>query len=517
MAWAFSVFVELEPFISHSEVKAFFSEQQSLRGVNFYYQGEPSNNIHCHLYLKACLSDEVLAFEPRMRQVIQSFSEDCVRVALFCDELNEALCNHDELDVRLVPGLDKNLLFPLLMKEVIRAKEYFQTRGELAQATEIALLSMTASSHLGEVIDFLKSSFCSQDYNSLAVELMETLSALGVSGTLEIVDEDDGRSELFGGERGIADQSWLKHRNWEKRIQVYEGKLILNYKMISMLVDDLPLHNEEELGRLRDALAILIEGVFARVQWLKAEEKAKAAQVAKNQFLATMSHELRTPLNSILGFAKLLNRRVEGDAFNKRDISSLKSISDNAVQLTEMVEAILDLSALFSGNLNVSTQRLDVAGLLKATLDKHQTAANNKQLEFSVSSPESLLAEVDVVRFTQVVNSLLSNAVKFTEKGSVYFGLSAETISDVDCVKLIVRDTGIGIPDSEHKKVFQFFTQADQSTKRYYSGAGMGLAMAAELVKMHHGDIKMRSEVGVGSEFEVLIPRYAKKSEKKVA
>jgi signal transduction histidine kinase len=224
----------------------------------------------------------------------------------------------------------------------------------------------------------------------------------------------------------------------------------------------------------------------------------------KSQFLATISHELRTPMNAIIGFSQLLlrQRRYLSDS-SQEDM--LQRILSNGRNLLSLINNILDLSNLEAGCLALNPERLDLALLIRATVEELQPQADQKGLTLQVQSElQTLTVSNDRDRLHQILITLISNAIKFTESGGVRVNLE-QLPSDRICVT--IQDTGIGISESDLTHIFERFRQADQSQSRRYSGAGLGLAIADWLVRIMEGDISVESSPGRGSTFRVELPR----------
>ena len=229
---------------------------------------------------------------------------------------------------------------------------------------------------------------------------------------------------------------------------------------------------------------------------------AEAANRMKDEFLATLSHELRTPLNAIVGWAQIL-RSGKVDAEDLEE--GLAAIERNAQVQSQLVEDLLDISRISSGNLRLDVQRLKITEVIEAALAAVMPAANAKGIRIH-KVLDSLAGPVtgDFARLQQVVWNLLSNAVKFTPKGGQVQVLLERVNSHVE---VSVIDTGMGIRPEFLPHVFDRFRQADASTTRRHGGLGLGLAIAKQLVEMHGGSIRAKSPgEGQGATFTVTLP-----------
>ena len=233
-----------------------------------------------------------------------------------------------------------------------------------------------------------------------------------------------------------------------------------------------------------------------------AKAEAEAANRMKDDFLATLSHELRTPLNAIVGWAKIL-RSGKVDAEDVEE--GLSAIDRNSHAQSQIIEDLLDISRIVSGNLRLDVQRLTLTDILDAALASVLPAANAKEIRIH-KVLDSLVGTVtgDPARLQQVVWNLLANAVKFTPKGGTVQVLLERVNSHVE---ISVIDSGIGIKPEFLPHVFDRFRQADGSTTRLHAGLGLGLAIAKHLVEMHGGSIRAKSPgEGQGATFTLMLP-----------
>ena len=255
----------------------------------------------------------------------------------------------------------------------------------------------------------------------------------------------------------------------------------------------------EELRRQLDTLR------HTQAELLLAKQAAEAAMMAKGEFLATMSHEIRTPLNGVLPLLELvLSTPLAPD---QRDYLSTAHAS--ARELLRIVDAILDYSKLDAERLELETTGLNLRELVGGVAQLMQRNAEAKGLRLTVTiDPQVRLAvRGDPVRLRQVLTNLVSNAIKFTERGGVHIQVSkrAETREHHEIV-FAVRDTGIGIAPGVTAKLFRPFSQADASTTRVFGGTGLGLAICKRLVDLMGGHIGVKSEPGKGSLFWFSVP-----------
>lgn len=231
----------------------------------------------------------------------------------------------------------------------------------------------------------------------------------------------------------------------------------------------------------------------------------KKANMAKDRFLANMSHELRTPLNAIIGFTGTLLMRLPGP-LTKEQEKQLKNISVSAKHLLLLINDILDLAKIESGKVEVNLQSVSCKSVLKDISDTLGHIANGKGLEFICEFPDSdINVYADRRALSQILINLVSNAIKFTEKGQIRIGLKRCCDSDGKRLEFSVADTGIGIKSEDKSKLFQAFTQMEANGFHRCDGTGLGLSLSKRLAELLGGCIKFQSEYGKGSVFTLVL------------
>jgi signal transduction histidine kinase/CheY-like chemotaxis protein/HPt (histidine-containing phosphotransfer) domain-containing protein len=242
-----------------------------------------------------------------------------------------------------------------------------------------------------------------------------------------------------------------------------------------------------------------------RLRERKAREIAEFANAAKSDFLANMSHELRTPLNSILG----MNRLVQESALAAEQRELLEAISVSSMNLLEIVNDILDLSKIEAKEVQLEHVSFDITYTFSSVIHVLENSAKEKGLRIITIYEKNKFPYVvgDPLRMTRILTNLISNAIKYTDKGHIGFNASCKKIDDRHAeIRCEISDTGIGIPAEKLDHIFEKFVQADTSMTRKYGGTGLGLAITKHLVELMGGKVGVESKAGEGSLFWITIP-----------
>jgi two-component system, sensor histidine kinase and response regulator len=268
-----------------------------------------------------------------------------------------------------------------------------------------------------------------------------------------------------------------------------------------------PVVEEELFTRINNIITrhrLQIKLEKSRAELLVAKEAAEAASRAKSDFLANMSHEIRTPMNAIIGLTHLMRR----DTTDARQRAQLEKVSDAAGHLLGIINDILDFSKIEAGKLTLEHVDFETARMVDnvSTLVGENVRTKGLNLTTDISRLPAVL-NGDGMRIGQVLLNFLSNAVKFTERGSVSIkGEALRQDGETICVRFEVKDSGIGLTSEQCLRLFKPFEQAEKSTSRLYGGTGLGLAISQRLVELMGGDIGVASEVGKGSLFWIEVP-----------
>ncbi|PLX15284.1 MAG: hypothetical protein C0597_09050, partial [Marinilabiliales bacterium] len=298
----------------------------------------------------------------------------------------------------------------------------------------------------------------------------------------------------------------------EKKVEERTIEINLQKEELQSQAENLERINRELEGQQ----ATLEKLVTERTSDLEvAKEKAEESDKLKSAFLANMSHEIRTPMNAIIGFSNLMDD-VE---IEKDQLSELtKLIKKNSNSLLTLIDDIIDISKIESEQLEIRERSCEIDKLFRdILLEFTDDIHSNDHITFKVSEEQlvnSLVINCDSYRLSQILRNLISNAIKFTEKGVIEFGYSLEFINSKKEIMFFVKDTGIGLSEEQQKQIFSRFTKIENNKQKIYRGAGLGLAITKSLVELMGGSISVESEINKGSLFYFNLPYKPVKSER---
>jgi signal transduction histidine kinase/CheY-like chemotaxis protein/HAMP domain-containing protein len=375
--------------------------------------------------------------------------------------------------------------------------EYIRISSGLGEAApvNVIVLPVVFEGHLKAVIELGSFQPFNPTQHAFLDQLAETIGIV-----LNTIEANTRTEDLLKQSQSLA----IELQNQQEELRQTNQQLEEKAGLLAQQNAEVELKNRE-IEQARQAL----------------EEKAKQLSVTskyKSEFMANMSHELRTPLNSLLILSDQLSRNPDGN-LTGRQTEFAKTIHSSGADLLTLINDILDLSKIESGTTVVDVGELRFGDLLAFVDRTFRHVADSKGLQFSLELasdvPRSMSS--DSKRVQQVIKNLLSNAFKFTERGSVQLSVSLarsgwssdhEGLARAGAVIAIrVRDTGIGIPAAKQQIIFEPFQQADGSTSRRYGGTGLGLAISREIAQLLGGDLTVSSVPGEGSTFTLHLPK----------
>ncbi|GAB3169226.1 response regulator [Telluribacter humicola] len=318
----------------------------------------------------------------------------------------------------------------------------------------------------------------------------------------ELLQETQAQAEELQAQHSELENINAELEAQAEKLQASEEELKVQQEELLQANQEL----EERSRLLEEKNELILERNF-EIQ-AKAEELAQSTRY-KSEFLANMSHELRTPLNSILLLSRLLSENHDSNLTTDQ-IEYANVIQTSGKGLLTLIDEILDLSKIEAGKMDLEFVDVRLHDLVDELDSLFSPIARDKSIEFNTTLDDQVPAtmEIDRLRLVQILRNLVSNALKFTKKGSVHL-----SVTNVDNTILFkVKDTGIGIPKDKLKVIFEAFKQADGSTRRQYGGTGLGLSISRELARLLGGEIQVTSEVDQGSEFTLSLPLHKSKA-----
>lgn len=362
----------------------------------------------------------------------------------------------------------------LLFKTMTQGVLYQNFKGEVIEANP------AAEELLGIRVNPSDGSFSKQPGHKVVDEDGSEIPEDELSGMIALKTGKPIKNKLIG-----VYHAEREHYRWVtvNAIPLFDAENPLPYRVYSTFND------VTDLKRLEKNLII-------------AKEKAESSTRTKSFFLANMSHEIRTPMNSIIGFIDLV---LESNSLSEENTKLLETAQKSSKGMLMLINDILDISKLEAGKLDIDQIQMNLLSLVSEVINSLSLNANEKNIELKLNEFPTNCKYIigDKLRIQQILLNLVGNAVKFTNEGSVI--LAVKNI-DEKYIQFSIEDTGIGMSPEQTRKVFQLFSQADQSTARRYGGTGLGTSISKQLVELLGGKIWLESELGTGTTFYFTIP-----------
>jgi signal transduction histidine kinase len=454
---------------------------------------------------------------------------------LFSAYLNQAtLYQHQMLKEECIESFEKSVEYALKSKnQYFICLAYINFGGNLIEFNELekakinldkgnaiakknSFINMLALAHSNYGLYFQKTNDGkrSEKHFKNCIELYDSIHNLneGIQAKIMLVDAYEAFNKIEMAEKILKEVKDFSERHQQKvnLVSIYKQLSTLNekkedyknslhyYKKHKQINEE--IQNTETDKKIRN-LEFLQKLNILKIEKDSAEKMANI----KHDFLANMSHEIRTPINSIMGICYLLQQR-QLDEMSFNYVNRLKRSGEN---LLGIINDVLDISKIESGKMELVYHPFSLNALLQDILHAIEPKAIEKNINFSINKKhkEDIQLIGDAVRLQQILINLVSNAIKFTEKGSVTLQISTNENNDQSLeIKFNVIDTGIGIPKDKIDKIFERYEQASATIKTTFGGTGLGLSISKKMIELMDGTIEIKSKLGKGSQFTVTIP-----------
>ena len=294
---------------------------------------------------------------------------------------------------------------------------------------------------------------------------------------------------------------------------VVGGRVIGALDVQSERVNRFSAEDVQVQSTLASQVAVAVNNAQLFTEQLEVADRLREVDRLKSEFLASMSHELRTPLNSIIGYAEVMLDGIDGDLTDDMN-EDVGAIHGSGKHLLNLINDILDLAKIEAGQMDLVVEEFELGPLVEDTTNIQRVLFKDKAVDLVLDIPADLPhVHADPLRVRQVIGNLITNAIKFTEQGSITVR-AREDEQDPTLIQISVIDTGVGMRPDQLKVIFDRFRQVDQSHTRRAGGTGLGLSITRQLVQMHGGDIWVESEPGIGSAFHFTLPSVAAAAER---
>lgn len=422
--------------------------------------------------------DAVLSLEKRLvAQLLIKSSSIISDATRFAEEAHTEATKAQKLTNTLTSILVIILVVSVITTSLIFAKSILKPLGELTKGAGI--IGKGGLEHKVEVktkdeIGELANAF--NRMTSILTSNLKTITASHDELNKEITERKQAEEEL----RKLKEELEVKVAERTKELQESVQKLNKSQKAMLLMVEDLNQTSKE---------------------LKKANIKLKGLDHLKSMFIASMSHELRTPLNSIIGLTGIILQGISGKITEVQK-KELMMVKNSANHLLVLINDIIDVSKIEAGKVELVIEELDLSELIKEVSDSFKIAVDEKGLKLSLETPERLIIKSDKHRAKQVIINLMSNAVKYMDKGEIEIKAAKKD----ECVELSVTDTGIGIKKENMKMLFKQFSRIHVAGMTRVEGTGLGLYISKKIADLLGGEIEAKSEFEKGSKFTFTLP-----------
>ncbi len=422
--------------------------------------------------------DAVLSLEKRLvAQLLIKSSSIISDATRFAEEAHTEATKAQKLTNTLTSILVIILVVSVITTSLIFAKSILKPLGELTKGAGI--IGKGGLEHKVEVktkdeIGELANAF--NRMTSILTSNLKTITASHDELNKEITERKQAEEEL----RKLKEELEVKVAERTKELQESVQKLNKGQKAMLLMVEDLNQTSKE---------------------LKKANIKLKGLDHLKSMFIASMSHELRTPLNSIIGLTGIILQGISGK-ITEVQRKELMMVKNSANHLLVLINDIIDVSKIEAGKVELVIEELDLSELIQEVSNSFKIAVDKKGLKLSLETPERLIIKSDKRRAKQVIINLMSNAVKYMDKGEIEIKAAKKD----ECVEVSVADTGIGIKKENIKMLFKQFSRIHVAGMTRVEGTGLGLYISKKIADLLGGEIEAKSEFGKGSKFTFTLP-----------